>query len=81
MWVSERLSPPGRRRFFQKACEIAEVTPQRILVVGDDPTNDYEGAVTAGLSAVLYDPRGDQPNGIRGLRELLTFVPPVPRPG
>ncbi len=68
-------------RFFQKVCEVAEVAPEQILVVGDDQANDYEGAAAAGLSAVLYDPHGDRPNGIRGLRELLTLVPPKPRPG
>ena len=49
--------------------------------IGDDLTNDYEGAVAAGLSAVLYEPRGDQPDGIRGLRDLLALVPPEPRQG
>jgi putative hydrolase of the HAD superfamily len=69
-------------RFFQKACEVAEVAPEQILVVGDDQTNDYEGAAAAGLSAVLYDPHGDHGGGatirIGRLPELLTLVPPVP---
>jgi putative hydrolase of the HAD superfamily len=45
-------------RFFQKLCEVADLPPSQILVVGDDFINDYEGARTAGMSAVLFDPRG-----------------------
>jgi putative hydrolase of the HAD superfamily len=48
--------------FFQKVCEAADAAPQQILVVGDDFVDDYEGAIAAGLSAILYDPSGAHPD-------------------
>ena len=44
--------------FFQAVGRAAETTLEQIVFVGDDPVNDYDGARAAGLSAVLYDPRG-----------------------
>jgi putative hydrolase of the HAD superfamily len=71
--------PDGR--FFEKVCAAADAEPEQILVVGDDFTNDYKGAVAAGLSAVLCDPRGDFRDGatvrIGALGELLALLPPV----
>jgi putative hydrolase of the HAD superfamily len=67
-------------RFFRKLCEVANVTPDGILVAGDDFANDYEGATAAGMAAVLYDPRDAHRDGaavrIRGLSELPTLLPP-----
>jgi putative hydrolase of the HAD superfamily len=34
-----------------------DLTPERILHVGDDPINDYQGAIEAGLQAILLDSR------------------------
>ena len=44
--------------FFHAIRQEARMVPEKILFVGDDPINDYDGARAAGLSAVLYDPRG-----------------------
>ena len=44
--------------FFEAVGRAAEAAPEKIVFVGDDPDNDYEGATAAGLSAVLFDPRG-----------------------
>jgi putative hydrolase of the HAD superfamily len=44
--------------FFQSLCRRAGFEPGQILHVGDDPANDYAGAEEAGMSAVLFDPRG-----------------------
>jgi putative hydrolase of the HAD superfamily len=69
--------------FFQKVCELADAGPEHILVVGDDFANDYQGAVAAGMSAVLYDPKGAYQDRatvrIGSLSELATLVPSVPQ--
>jgi putative hydrolase of the HAD superfamily len=44
--------------FFAAVARRAGPPPQQVLVVGDDPVNDYEGARAAGLAAVLLDPQG-----------------------
>jgi putative hydrolase of the HAD superfamily len=61
--------------FFVALCQAFRLPAEQILYVGDDPANDYEGARTAGLQAVLFDPKGKHVDGIRvrirALRELL----------
>lgn len=57
--------------FFAAVCRTFGLQPQEVLYVGDDPANDFEGARAAGLSALLFDPRGRAPAG----------VPRVGRPG
>jgi putative hydrolase of the HAD superfamily len=50
-------------------CEVAEV-----LFVGNDLANDYEGAIAAGMSALLLDPADRYsriPHRIKQLSELL----------
>jgi putative hydrolase of the HAD superfamily len=68
-------------RFFQKVCESADAAPHQILVVGDDLANDYEGAIAAGLSAVLCDPSGAHRDAVIArigqLGELLTLLAPL----
>jgi putative hydrolase of the HAD superfamily len=44
--------------FFAALCERLEVPPHEVVLVGDDHVNDFDGAVAAGLQAILYDPRG-----------------------
>ncbi len=54
----------------------------KILYIGDDWVNDYEGARAAGLSALLLDPRERSPAGasrIARLPDLLTYLPPQSR--
>jgi FMN phosphatase YigB (HAD superfamily) len=48
------------------------VTPEEILLVGDDRVNDYDGARAVGLHAVLFDPRGSEASvwWISDLRQL-----------
>jgi putative hydrolase of the HAD superfamily len=61
--------------FFADMCQQADSQPKRILYVGDNFVNDYEGAQTAGMRAVLLAPNGctSVPSGafIRSLRELI----------
>ncbi|VTR94369.1 haloacid dehalogenase superfamily subfamily -2-like had subfamily ia : Haloacid dehalogenase superfamily enzyme, subfamily IA OS=Singulisphaera acidiphila (strain ATCC BAA-1392 / DSM 18658 / VKM B-2454 / MOB10) GN=Sinac_5298 PE=4 SV=1: HAD_2 [Gemmata massiliana] len=61
--------------FFQTVTRIANCEPNEVLFVGDDLDNDYVGATTAGMHAILLDPRGDHthiPHRIMKLSELLS---------
>jgi putative hydrolase of the HAD superfamily len=54
--------------FFAEVTRQAGLAPERVLVVGDDLVNDYEGARAAGLRALLLDPRGRHPTAERVAR-------------
>jgi putative hydrolase of the HAD superfamily len=43
---------------FRRACARLDVLPAEALHVGDSPREDYEGALGAGLSALLLDRAG-----------------------
>jgi putative hydrolase of the HAD superfamily len=61
--------------FFREVVRSAGCSAEEVLFVGDDLGNDYEGALAAGLAAVLYDPDGRYPavpHRITRLGELLT---------
>jgi len=62
---------PGHR-FFEALVAQAGCAPAEVFMVGDDATNDLEGARRAGLGAVLINRRG-QPgtDEIGSLSELL----------
>lgn len=59
--------------FFAALTTAAGSDPDQILYVGDDVRNDFEGAVAAGLRAVLLDPATElaRPGRIRRLRDLV----------
>lgn len=59
--------------FFQVLARRFGVAPERVLVVGDDLLNDYEGAAAAGFPSILFDPRGRAavPQRIQSLSELI----------
>jgi putative hydrolase of the HAD superfamily len=61
--------------FYREVCRRSGLEPEQILLVGDDRINDYEGARSAGLQAVLLDPAGKsatrQENRITRLGDLL----------
>jgi putative hydrolase of the HAD superfamily len=44
--------------FFAAVCREAGLAPEEVLLVGDDPDNDYAGARAAGLEALLLDAHG-----------------------
>lgn len=73
---SELPAAKPDRRAFEFACSALSVAPTRCLMVGDSLINDIEGALDAGLPAVLldrYGPRRKAPRGyglIRSLAEL-----------
>ncbi len=50
--------------FFAAVCRALGVRPREALYVGDDPANDHAGARAAGLSAILFDPRGGAAAGV-----------------
>jgi putative hydrolase of the HAD superfamily len=62
-------------RFFATLCELAGAEPERVLLVGDDPDNDFAGARCFGLHALLFDPAGRSAlppeQRIGSLRELI----------
>jgi putative hydrolase of the HAD superfamily len=73
---------PGRA-FFHAVEDVVGEPPGRIAFVGDDRANDFDGAVAAGLFAVLYDPADRRPAvapRVRSLTELLGPVTPAPSP-
>ncbi len=65
--------------FFAAAAALAQVAPARILFVGDDLRNDYDGARAAGFEAQLLDPRDRchrrDVSRISSLVELLSRCP------
>jgi putative hydrolase of the HAD superfamily len=57
-------------RIFEAALEAAGVDPAAVLLIGDDPVADVEGARAVGMRAVLYDPGAERSeNGV--VRRLL----------
>jgi putative hydrolase of the HAD superfamily len=62
-------------RFFARMCELAALEPEQVLLVGDDPDNDFAGARCSGLHALLFDPTGRSTllpeQRIFGLSELI----------
>lgn len=53
--------------FFAAVADAANAPPNRVLYVGDDRRNDYEGALAAGMRAVLVEPS----SGANTLQRLL----------
>jgi putative hydrolase of the HAD superfamily len=72
------IRKPGRG-FFDAVIQASGCPASEILFVGDDVENDYEGAMGAGLHAVLLDPTDRYPmipQCIRSLTELPEFLQP-----
>lgn len=45
--------------FFAAVGRVMELPAERIIFIGDDRGNDFDGAIQAGMAAVLFDPRGE----------------------
>ncbi len=75
----EGLAKPDPR-IFEMALQAAGVTANRALYVGDNVTDDIEGARRVGMEAVLINrpgrPRGSAPLVIESLLELEPLVFP-----
>jgi len=65
-------------RIFKHAASLLGVKARDCIYVGDDPTEDYEGAIRAGMEALLIDRNGkyrDLPfNRISRLVELISWL-------
>jgi REG-2-like HAD superfamily hydrolase len=61
-------------RLFQQALSLCGVSPSEAVHVGDDLVDDFEGAVSAGMRAVLIDRTGNNPDAIRSLPELNEVI-------
>jgi putative hydrolase of the HAD superfamily len=64
--------------FFDAVCYRLKCTPDELLYVGDDLANDFEGACSAGLHAILLDPVhqiGDDTSRIARLTDLIQEKP------
>lgn len=64
------------KEIFQKALQLFAVPARDVLMVGDNPVNDVQGALTVGMRAALIDRSGNSnllvPGGfrIKSMREL-----------
>ncbi len=74
LFISSRL---GHRKpapaFFRAVEARLRLKPDELLLVGDDPANDYQGALAAGWRAILVD-RDDRFEGTRRVRNLMELV-------
>ena len=62
-------------QLFATVAERLALPAERLLLVGDDPVADYEGAISAGWQAVLLDrKRESQLASISGLEELSELL-------
>lgn len=69
------LSKP-HPHIFQEAARRLALPPESIVHVGDSDWEDIEGAAAAGIHGILLDRtgrRGNQPDTIRSLTEILTL--------
>jgi HAD superfamily hydrolase (TIGR01549 family) len=61
-------------RFFEEAIRRMQLPPEQLLHVGDSLEDDFQGAISAGIDAVLLDRGNDVSHGevkkVRDLREL-----------
>ncbi len=62
---------------FRRAAALLGVAPERCLHVGDDPTNDRDGARSAGMSALLLDRAVTA--GTRDAERIATLNEVLPR--
>lgn len=77
LFISSRLGVRKPDPAFFAAIEAKlQIAPGRLLLVGDDLTNDYQAARAAGWQSVLVDPHAscDVECGIRSLAELPKLI-------
>lgn len=74
--VAEGWRKP-HRSIYSKALELADTTPNQIVFVGDDVTNDYEAPLKLGLQAICLDRENrhqDVAVRVKDFYELLDIV-------
>jgi putative hydrolase of the HAD superfamily len=55
---------------FERALQLADVSPARAVHVGDALVNDVEGARAAGVRGILVQREGEPPSGVEVVRSL-----------
>jgi putative hydrolase of the HAD superfamily len=68
------------KQFFAALSSAIAWSPDQILYVGDDLTNDYDAAGAAGLHAVLYDPQCAAPSHVARVTRLTHLIAPASHP-
>ena len=87
--MSRSVRPPvGASRpqnFTRRRPQLAQSPPERILFIGDDLRNDYDGPCAAGFAALLINGHGHCERAdvqrLGDLAELLRLCPPRRPPG
>jgi putative hydrolase of the HAD superfamily len=84
LWISSEVGwKKPAEGFFHEVGRTLGTESGHILFVGDDRTNDYDGATAAGMASLLFDPRGrsDLPEErrIARLGDLLALDDLAPR--
>jgi len=60
--------------FYEAVCRRLDLSPDRVLCVGDDRENDVRGAIRAGLSAMLVDRGGERPRDLPHVPDLSALI-------
>ena len=70
MYFTDEVKNKPNKEAFIKACGPYE--PSECLMIGDSMNIDINGAINAGLKAILYDPKGmyEYKNRIKNMKEL-----------
>jgi len=66
--AEERCEKPNEE-IFRRALERTGISPENALHIGNDPRNDYDGAVAVGMDALLIGP--DDGGGRRCVADLF----------
>ena len=72
-WSAKIGFPKPSQQFFRSIESALKLPAQQILLVGDDPINDDQGARAAGWQSILIDRQhaANNQGRIRSLRQLL----------
>jgi putative hydrolase of the HAD superfamily len=62
------------RQFFEALVRSADCEAGQVLLVGDRLDTDYDGAIAAGLEAILLDPDAKAPDDIRRIGQLTDLL-------
>lgn len=66
-----------KKDVFQQLLRKHHLTPEQVVVVGDDPKSEIAAARELGIEAVVYKPGGglvENENTIRDFRELVPYL-------
>jgi FMN phosphatase YigB (HAD superfamily) len=69
------------RAFYAALCDLLQLDPQQILMIGDTMRCDYLGATSAGLKALHLDRRGNAPSELSSvtIADLRGVLPAIGR--